>query len=652
MARQVVYHKGMAVSALPPPPASGRWLWWLPRLAFGLFVASVAIQIWLNQRADSEAERATLLNDMLWLEQTLRFNLDHNEEGLARLEVSDAFGIARFEAHARALLDNQSGLVRVILLDPLGNPVFDLPANPSPSLGSARDTARRLGKAAYGEPYQDSSGLWLFEVHVPLIREGRMVGDAVGVYSLDRLIHDAVPWWLAQRNHISVLDLEGQPLAARSRLDPGAVDSGHRIFFDPPGHGLMLQAVPIRPPASWTGTFLTISLVLLATLVVWSLWALRRDVQQRQAAEQALREQHAFRTAMENSLQTGLRARDLEGRITYVNPAFCRMVGWSAEELLGHAPPMPYWADDEMDAAQAINARILAGQGPRSAYEIHLKRRNGDTFPALIHTAPLIDAAGRQTGWMSSIVDLTEQKRAEERELQHQAHLQATARLVSMGEMASSLAHELNQPLAAISSYAAGSINLIDAGQTDLAETRNLLAKIQAQAQRAGQVIRRIYNFVRRAEPKIEPCELTRLIDEAIALIEVEARRRKVRIARELADGLPTLEGDRVLLGQALFNLMKNGIEAMEDSPDPQLTVRADADEERAIVAIADRGHGITPEAAKALFEPFHTTKSEGMGMGLNICRSIIEAHQGRLWLEPNPDGGSIFYVSLPRQRP
>jgi two-component system sensor histidine kinase DctS len=635
----------------PASPKSSRWLWLLPRLAFGLFVASVATQIWLNQRADSEEARATLLNDMLWLEQTLRFSMDHNEENLARIGPDSEVDITLFEAHARALLGNNSGLVGVALTGADSLTRYALPGQPHALSTDTRERARKLGKAAYSPPYKDESGDWLVQVHLPLTRAGLPVGEAVGFYNLSRLLRDAVPWWLAQRNHVSVIDLDGRVLASRSRLTQAEAQSSHRIFFDPPGHGLVLLATPIRPSATWTGKFLTASPVLLAITVVWSLWALRRDIRQREAAEQALREEHAFRTAMEDSLQTGLRARDLEGRITYVNPAFCRMVGWPAEELVGRVPPMPYWADEDLDSMQAMNERILAGHGPGTAYETRLKRRSGETFPALIHTAPLIDAQGMQTGWMSSIVDLSEQKRAEDRERQQQERLQATARLVSMGEMASSLAHELNQPLAAISSYAAGSINLIDSGKPDLGEIRAVLAKTQAQAQRAGQVIRRIYDFVRRAEPKNERCELTRLIDETIALVEVDARRRKVRIVRELADGLPTIEGDRVLLGQALFNLMRNAIEAMGDSPDDQLTVRADADAEQAVIAIADRGPGISAEAAKALFEPFYTTKQEGMGMGLNICRSIIEAHKGRLWLEPNPDGGSIFYVSLPRKR-
>jgi two-component system sensor histidine kinase DctS len=632
-------------------PHPDRWLWLLPRLAFGLFVASVAAQIWLNQRADSEEERATLLNDMLWLEQTLRFNLEHNEENLARVGPAPEVGLARFEVHARALLDNKSGLVGVLLLGPDGGVRYRLPAGPDTASAATLDLARRLGKPGYSPPYRDESGAWAFQVHVPIQHGGLFAGAAVGVYNLRRVLQDGVPWWLAQRNHISVLDLDGKVLTSRSSLAQAETPSSHRIFFDPPGHGLVLLASPIRPPATWAGKFLPASLVLLAVLVVWSLWALRRDMKKRQAAEQALREQHAFRQAMEDSLQTGLRARDLAGRITYVNPAFCRMVGWSAEELRGLAPPMPYWADEDMEAALAINDRILAGQGPRAGYEIRLKRRSGETFPALVHTTPLIDASGQHTGWMSSIVDLTEQRRTEERVRQQQERLQATARLVAMGEMASSLAHELNQPLAAMSSYAAGSLNLIDSGRTDLAEIRAVLAKIQAQAQRAGQVIRRIYAFVRRAEPKTEPCPLTGLVEETVALLEVDARRRKVRIVTELAAGLPTVAGDRVLLGQALFNLMKNGIEAMAETKDAQLTVHAQADAEQAVIAIADRGPGIAAETEKSLFEPFYTTKTEGMGMGLNICRSIVEAHQGRLWLEANPGGGSVFFVSLPMHR-
>ncbi len=627
------------------PP--GRWLWLLPRLAFGLFVASVAAQLWLSERAESEEARATLLSDMLWLEQTLRFDLEHNAENLAQIEPDK---VTLFEAQARALLANNTGLRQITLLDADGRQIGNMPTGRGSVFEPTLDVARRLGKASYSPPYQNSDGIWNFQIHVPLFSANRFAGTVVATYDFRILLRDAVPWWLAQRNHIGIIDLSGNTLATRSQIGGTETEASHRIALDPPGHGLALWATPIRPPVPLSGKLLSASLVLLAVLVVWSLWALRRDIQQRHAAEQALREQHVLRIAMENSLQTGLRARDLSGRITYVNPAFCRMVGWRAEELIGREPPMPYWIENEIDSTRALNDRILSGKGPTEGFEIRFQRRNGEIFWALIHEAPLIDATGQQTGWMSSIVDITPQKQAEELNRQQQERLQATARLVTMGEMASSLAHELNQPLAAISSYATGSLNLIDSGRADPAEIRAVLVKTQTQARRAGQVVRRIYDFVRRAEPKSEPVDMAELIGEIVDLLEPDARRHKVSIAADIAAPLPWVTGDRVLFGQALLNLMRNGIEAMHDCPEPRrlLQVTANHDTGQILIKIADHGPGIPAETAARLFEPFFTTKPEGMGMGLNICRSIVEAHHGRLWLEPNPAGGSLFLLSLP----
>jgi two-component system sensor histidine kinase DctS len=370
-------------------------------------------------------------------------------------------------------------------------------------------------------------------------------------------------------------------------------------------------------------------------------------------AESALQTEVAFRKAMEDSVQTGLRARNLDGKITYVNPAFCRMVGWPAEELIGRLPPMPYWAEEYLDETRAMHAKVLAGQAPTEGFEIRLKRRSGEIFDALIIEAPLIDNYGKHTGWMGSVVDITERKRAAELAHQQEARLQASARLITMGEMASSLAHELNQPLSAISSYIAGSRNLIAAGapQTEIVEA---LAKCQDQAQRAGRIIRRIYEFVRRHEPKSEPCDLETLLSDLLTLIEADARRQKVRVVRDLAPNLPTIQADGILLGQAILNLMRNGMEAMSQTEKGQrvLSVGAKVADGQVLISIADRGHGISAETAAQLFEPFYTTKSEGLGVGLNICRSVVEAHQGRLWFEATPEGGTVFHISLPLSSP
>jgi two-component system sensor histidine kinase DctS len=639
---------GLAIpSPFSPSGAAGsRWPWLLPGLALALFVASVGAQLWLSRRGDSEEERATLISDMLWMEQNLSFSLRHNEERLAQIGPQQAADPRRFAAHVGPLLDG--GLQQVLFVSRQGQVLHAQPSGEARLLDASWRLATSLQRPVYSPAYRGSDGEWRLQVHVPVFQAGQPSGVAVGVYSLLGLLKNAAPWWLVQRNQIGILDNAGQSLASPSRLAGHETGPGHRIQLDPPGNGLMLWAAPIRTPTSLAGRILPVSLVLLAVLVLWSLWALRRHIQGRLLAESALREEHAFRKAMEDSLSTGLRARDMDGHIVYVNPAFCRMVGYEAEELVGHAPPMPYWDPEHIEVNERQAASVMAGEAPQ-AFESRLRHKDGHTVTTQVHAAPLIDGQGQQIGWLSSVVDVTEARRLQEHARQQEEKLQSTARLIAMGEMASSLAHELNQPLAAISSYTTGCLNLLDAGQAPPEALREAIAKAQAQAQRAGSIIRRIHDFVRRAEPKREPCDLEALIGQTLALLEVDARHREVHLELQLQPGLPAVMGDRVLLGQALFNLMRNGIEAMAESPGARLLhIAAAADAQVVSIRIADRGPGIPADIAARLFEPFFTTKAEGMGMGLNICRSIVEAHHGRLEVEANPDGGSVFVMRLP----
>lgn len=643
--------------AVPPAPSFGNLWWWLPRLSFLLFVAAIVALFWFIQRAEREEQRTTLISDMLWLEQNLRFVLNHNEDVLGRFDAQRVALREVFEAYAGTLIGSNTGIVQVLWQDATGRVRHGLPpptdaatpgAAPATSAGM-RQLARSLERAVYGPAYPATQGDWQFEVQVPIFRDGELAGTAVGIYSVRRLLADVVPWWLAERYRIAIVDQTNQSLGQRTSV--GTVEPGndYQMPFEPPGHGLMLHAAPYQVPTTLASRLITAGLVLLAAMVLFSLWTLRRHVQRRLAAESALQTEVAFRKAMEDSVQTGLRARNLDGKITYVNPAFCRMVGWSAEELIGQAPPMPYWADEYIDETRAMHAKVLAGQAPAEGFEIKLKRRDGKMFDALIIEAPLIDYQGRHTGWMGSVVDITERKHAAELTRQQEARLQASARLITMGEMASSLAHELNQPLSAISSYTAGCRNLIATGAA-CAEIDGALAKCQEQAQRAGHILRRIYEFVRRHEPKSEPCDLAALLSDLITLIEPDVRRLGVRIVRDLAPALPTLQADGVLLGQAILNLMRNGVESMNqtDVADRILSISARAAVGRVSIAIGDRGCGISAASAAQLFEPFYTTKLEGLGVGLNICRSVIEAHQGRLWFEAAPGGGTIFHISLP----
>lgn len=618
-----------------------------------LFIAAVLGLLWLSERTDRDEQKAAMISDMLWLEQSLRFILTHNEELLAQPPSSpDTAWVA---AHARTILGNQTGLIGVSLLNANQEVVTGVPQQSAhTSDRTSVPVALSLGSVVYGDVFDNGQDDWRVDVYVPVRNSGYPAAVVRGTYSLQRLIEESVPWWLAERYQISIMDVGGKTLASRSKVAAPEAENNYRLAFEPPGRGLYLEAIPYHYPTPLAGRLLSAALVVLAVAVLWSLWALRRHMRRRLDAERALRSEHAFRKAMEDSVQTGLRARDLEGRITYVNPAFCAMVGWTAEELIGRKPPMPYWVDEEIEATRALHDRILAGEGPLNGFEVPFKRRTGEVFPALIHEAPLIDDQGHQTGWMSSIIDLTDQKRALELARQQQERLQATQRLIVMGEMASSLAHELNQPLAAIAGYNAGCLNMLRSGEANLKDIDEALGKSTEQAQRAGRIIRRIYEFVRRAEPKSEPCDITRLIDETCLLLEPDARRQRVVLRRDIAPELSAIVGDRVLLGQVLLNLMRNGIEAMSDVPPDRrrLELSATSDGEQVHVIVADSGRGIPENVAAHLFEPFFTTKPEGMGMGLNICRSVVEGHKGRLWIEPNPDGGSMVHLLLPIQTP
>jgi len=351
-----------------------------------------------------------------------------------------------------------------------------------------------------------------------------------------------------------------------------------------------------------------------------------------------------------------MRARDLEGRVTYVNPAFCQMVGYPAEQILGRLPPMPYWAPEAMDEYQQRFVKALAGNATPQ-FETYFQRPDGTLVPVLIFEAPLVDKNGKQTGWMGSVLDISDRKRVEELNRQQQEKLQTSSRLATMGELASMLAHELNQPLAAISSYTTGALNMIRrAGENNQSvpcdTLKPALEQASAQAQRAGQIIRSVHDFVRKSEPQRQDVSIRTLIDGIRALIDLQARKYYVTIQEDIAPELPLLHVDPVMIEQVLLNLTRNGIEAMRDALPGRRIMRLrathDAQQGMVLVDVIDHGHGIAEDVAERLFSPFFSTKAEGMGMGLNICRTAIEFHGGALTFCANPAGGTIFTFSVP----
>jgi two-component system sensor histidine kinase DctS len=546
-----------------------------------------------------------------------------------------------------------------------------------PEVRQACDNAGRLSGPAYSASYfwplREGRGLELMEMCLPVARAGLPNGFLVATYALRGVLGELTNKGLVRGRGLSFIEGDGTRLAVLSPAPDSDRSLRAQSPLDLPGQtlNLLLQA-PVLPLSLFANVLTAVvgvlSLSLLAVLAL-----LGRDMRLRQRAELEVAEALAFRKAMENSLVTGLRARDMDGRITYVNPAFCQMVGFSAEELLGTGLPAPWWPPERVDEYQQRQSLRLQGQTlPREGYESVFQRRDGTRFPVLIVEAPLIDAQGQQTGHMSAMLDITEQRRIEDIHRASQDRLQATARLTTVGEMASLLSHELNQPLAAIASYATGTLNLLEGRGEPPApeELRQAMRRIGEQADRAGRVIKSVADFVRRREQTREAVAPQDLVDAIAPLLSLQAKKLGIRLQIEFASGLPPVWCDRTLIEQVLLNLARNGMQAMpEGDPSPASGLRvlrltagrprlssrgpteAPARNDWVEFAVTDHGEGLSDEVARQLFTPFFTTKVEGMGLGLSLCRTVIEQHGGALSHEPAPPRGTVFRFTLPAER-
>lgn len=420
------------------------------------------------------------------------------------------------------------------------------------------------------------------------------------------------------------------------------------------------KAIALARQQAWALASLASGLLVLGALY----WQLReRRLQENRQARieleqrvlertHALQQAQAFRQSMEDSLLVGMRARDLQGRIVYVNAAMCDMVGFSADELIGCLPPYPYWHPDDLDRHWNDSDTALAGKAAPQGNENRLRHKDGSDVYTMFYTAQLIDGDGKHIGWMSSVVDITAQKRAEEQQQQREAQLQRVQRVITVGEMASTLAHELNQPLAALVNYAAAARSLAAQGKTEL--LNDSLAALSSQALRAADIVGRIRRWVRQHPEAREPCDLNAAVDQSLGLLlRAEARRHGVAVRLDLAHGPLRVNADRVLLEQVVLNLGLNALQAMQTHATPpeghELILRTTADARFACLEVLDRGPGLPPEIAKRLFEPFFTTRSDGLGLGLNICRSIVESMGGELLARNRDGGGAVFEIRLPR---
>lgn len=832
-----------------PPPQPPRpvgearrlfWRWWRqqspnaqdryatlgPLVSVMLFLAAIIVAFWYLRNEELEREQESVKRDTEVVQQQIRLRLIENQEQLLRLarEISiravnpeqfmnqaadfvrarpEVLSVSWVQADER-IKASQSGMnspldpSRALELD-FYTPQPDtfaqplLPRREEPR--SAFRMARERSQPVYSQAYQNTNGLRVVQVHVPLIDRSGFVGTLVAEYSLDSLMRFLVPREIAARHAMSLIQINGQRLT--SAVNPASDSPSarptfmHEVIVTPVGNGLLLRGEGFKTSSSLIGNTLFWMVVALSGFTVWTLLGTLQHMRRRTDIQKTLVQETNFRRAMENSMLTGMRTIDLEGRITYVNPAFCAMTGFSEQELLGCTPPYPYWPKDRLDEFNRMFQQELLGRSPTGGLEVVVQRRDGSTFDARMYVSPLIDAQGDQTGWMTSVTNITEAKRVrdqlsaaherfttvlegldaavsvvsvqqnellfanrsyrlwfggspeahmqltggdvsadiaaadsddsvdsfgglptqhltdaggdareafvdsvqkwfdvraryiqwtdgrlaqmliatditERREGEEAAARQAekaqfTSRLITMGEMASTVAHELNQPLAAISNYCSGMISRIRNGAIDNDGLIEALEKTSRQAQRAGQVIHRIRQFVKRSEPQRQMTRIREITDAVLDLASFEMKRRRVTLNAVIGQRLPNISVDPILIEQVLLNLLKNAAEAIDNADTPQsrrivdLRVTQKQSEDQGSViefTVSDGGPGMKEEILDKLFEAFSSTKADGLGIGLSLCRSIIESHHGRIKAENIYNGslvtGCRFTFTLP----
>jgi two-component system sensor histidine kinase DctS len=658
----------------PLGPQVRRWVLW--GLLVVLVLSMLSTLVWLAGRYEVSQVQSRIERDAADAVSDIRTALTRNAQSLQALQYADHATVP-WTQESSALLREHREWLRLELRDtnlhvlksvdtPFRAPAFNRfgrDAN-QPEVVQACGVARRQSGPGYGSsayvPQTDGLGLEIMDMCLPVISDGQLTGYTVATYSLSEMLLNMVGPQLTRSQEVSFTESDGTRLAMH-----GTARRGSRVFIakqllDLPGHTMVLRLDSWRGAPDLFPNVLTALVTAMAIALVTVLVMLARDMRRRQRVELDLADALAFRKAMEDSLVTGLRARDNEGRITYVNPAFCEMVGFEAQELIGQSIPAPYWPPEMVDEYGQRQALRLAGNAPpREGAESVFMRKNGERFPVMIFEAPLINALGEQTGWMGAVLDVSEQRRVEEVSRASQERLQATARLATVGEMASLLSHELNQPLAAISSYATGSMNLLqDAALKDpqLADTlSSAIQRIGQQAERAGKVIKSVHDFVRRRDQAREAVTPRTLLDDVMPLVILQARKLGVRVVVNCSSDLPAVLCDRTMVEQVLLNLARNGMQAMgDDTPHKVLTLAvrpaaSNANSRWLQFMVADLGHGIPDGVAEKLFTPFFTTKQEGMGLGLSLCRTVVEQHGGFLSHQPNIPRGTVFSFTLPQ---
>ncbi len=767
-----------------------------PLVSVLLFLAAIISAFWYLRNEEFEREQESVKRDTEIAQQQIRLRLIENQEQLVRIAreiVTRTIDRDQFLHQAVEFTRDRPEITNLLwvsgarqpraaysangypvdISQPPDPPPSSLPvegANSAPEAAFAAARAQRL--PVYSKPFSDAFGNSVFQIQVPLLERGNFAGTVIAEYSVEGLVRRQIPREVSTRHAITLLDGPANALASTVVAVPGAKPMRPSIVYEvpiaPAHNGLVLRGQGYRTSIGLISNTLFWMVALLSALTVWMLLGTWRHMGRRLQIQGDLVNETNFRRAMENSMLTGMRAMDMQGRITYVNPAFCAMTGFFESELVGRMPPLPHWPPDQIEENGRLLQQELQGRSPAGGMEVKVMRKDGSIFDARMYVSPLVDPKGVQTGWMTSMTNITEAKRIRDQlsasherfttvlegldaavsvlsvqqgellfanrsyrlwfgaEAQGHSQLagddasvpypvedetvdgfgglptqqlmeagsdsrevfleslqmwfdvraryiqwtdgrlaqmliatditarrsaealaqsqadkaQVTSRLVTMGEMASSVAHELNQPLTAITNYCNGIVTRVNNNAIDKEDLILALEKTARQAQRAGQIIHRIRAFVKRSEPQRQPAHAHSIVEDAVELAGIELRRRNVGIRTYVAQRLPVLMVDPILIEQVVLNLLKNAAEAIDNAKLPQSrrsielrVVPHNSDEEGQGIefSVTDMGPGLHPDVIARMYEAFFSTKPDGLGIGLGLCRSIVESHRGRL---------------------
>jgi len=800
-----------------------------PLIAIVLFTAVMGVILGTLHLQEKNQQESALFRELSFAKQRIQLRFANNLDALATInrEIAASEDQLRLKkiAYEQAddLVVNNHEIIKIIWLNKQSQRQWSAPPSnnktdwisktqndqsANDALASTIELSRVTSRAAFSQfvslnlpnddPLAKERKIVFWQV-LPNIVSGEVIGFLAALYTTQGIL-DVVPAELKAHYRFTLLTDNERVLAISSDKDAPKRAFSNQTSLDigvlSPNLTLRIDTYP--PPTNLTFRMLIGVVLGLCAFVIWSLWSVLKQMQVRQEAEASLRTETSFRNAMENSTPVGIRAHDMQKRITYVNRAFCEMTGWSAKDLIGLLPPFPFWPDSRRDELVGkMNRALNSETDSKKGIEGAILRRDGSLIQTRTFIAPLINEKGKQTGWVTSLIDISEPKKireelaisqerfvtvlegldaavsvvdlendkllfanrfyrenfgddskghfklagstnkletlhdvaedlqdsppgiptsflyqeseSEEVQLddgsnkwfevrrrfipwvdgrlaqlliatditirkeaddlarQQEERMQFTSRLTTMGEMASSLAHELNQPLAAISNYCMGVAKRLD-GNIDPAISKEILPALEKasdQAHRAGTIIQRIKGFVKRSEPQRKSSAITEIINDAVGLVEIEANRHRLSITSNLSDNLPEVNVDPVLILQVLVNLLKNALDSVREAyplssrwSAPPVHIDADLDTSTfpamLRIRVTDSGGGIAESVSNRMFEPFFSTKSDGMGMGLNICRSIIESHHGRLWASNVMDSertklaGCTFTILLP----